>query len=152
MLLAEAGVAFRIVPAATSGLAGLAYAGIPATTRGANRGVILATGHASAQDEESLDWQRVAQLGLPIILYMAMKRLDTIASGLLRGGAARDTPVAIVEDATTPRQRVLVTTLADAKRDADAHGCGAPAIVAIGAIVSFRERMLATMLNAKAQS
>jgi len=141
MELAAAGLRFRIVPGLTAGLAGLAYAGIPATTRGANRGVVLATGHPAIPDEESLDWARLGALGLPLILYMAMRRLDRIAADLMLGGAAPDTAVAIVEEATTPRQRVLITTLANAKRDADAQGFAAPSIVAIGAIVDVRAHL-----------
>jgi uroporphyrin-III C-methyltransferase len=145
--LAAAKVPFRIVPGTTSGLAGLAYAGIPATTRGANRGVILATGHSADAEEESLDWSEVVPLGLPLILYMAMKRLDSIAVGLIAGGAPPETPVAIVEEATTPRQRVLVTTLAAAKHDADREGFAAPSIVAIGAIVKLRALLRPWLLN-----
>jgi uroporphyrin-III C-methyltransferase len=150
MHLAAAEVPFRIVPGATSGLAGLAYAGIPATTRGANRALILATGH-TVEEPESLDWERLGALGLPLVLYMAMNRLESIADGLMRGGAAPETPVAIVEDATTSRQRVLVTTLRRAKRDADAHGCAGPAIIAVGAIVELRKRLLSMLLNAEPQ-
>jgi uroporphyrin-III C-methyltransferase len=147
--LAEANVFFRIVPGVTSGLAGLAYAGIPATTRGANRGVILATGHPCAKDEESLDWGGLARTGLPIILYMAMARLDAIVEALLAGGADPDMPVAIVEEATTPRQRTLVTTLTHCRADAKTHGCAAPAIVAIGAIVNLREHLQDFLVNAR---
>ncbi|MBB4196865.1 uroporphyrinogen-III C-methyltransferase [Rhodoblastus sphagnicola] len=150
--LAAAGINFRIVPGVTSGLAGLAYAGIPATTRGANRGVILATGHSCAKDEESLDWRQLAQTGLPIILYMAIKRLDVIVGELLDGGADPQTPVAIVEEATTPRQRTLVTTLENCTRDAKTHGCAAPAIIAIGAIVNLREHLQDFLLNAGTQA
>jgi siroheme synthase len=88
---------------------------------------------------------------LPLALYMVMNRLDSIVAGLMRGRADPDTPVAIVEEATTPRQRVLVTTLERAKRDADAHRCAAPAIVAIGAIVGLRERLHAKPVNAEAR-
>jgi len=146
MRLAAADVPFRVIPGATSGLAGLAYAGVPATTRGANQALILATGHSA--DAETPDWERLGALGVPLVLYMAMQKLESIADALMRGGAAPDTPVAIVEDATTPRQRVLVTTLGRAKRDADAQGCAAPAIIAVGAIVALRDRLLATLLNA----
>ncbi len=149
MRLASAGVLFRVVPGVTAGLAGLAYAGVPATMRSANHALILATGHP-ADEKDGPDWERLGALGQPLVLYMAMKRLATIAAGLMRGGAAPDTPVAIVEEATTPRQRVLVTTLERAKADADAHGCAAPAIVAVGAIVAMREQLHAMLTNAKA--
>ena len=136
--LAKAGVSFRIVPGLTAGLAGLAYAAIPATTRGTNRAIVLATGHAAVSGEAALDWAGLAQTGLPIVLYMGMMHLGEIAREMLEAGASPQTPVAIVSEATTVRQRVLITTLQRAKADADEQGFGAPAIVAIGSIVDLQ--------------
>ena len=135
--LAAAGVPFRVIPGLTSGLAGLAYASIPATTRGCNRGVILATGHSATSGEPALDWGSLVQTGLPVILYMAIMRIESIALAWVEAGASPLTPVAIVTDATKPNQRILVTTLARASADANAGGFGAPAIVAIGKIVDL---------------
>ncbi|MFO1147318.1 MAG: uroporphyrinogen-III C-methyltransferase [Alsobacter sp.] len=138
-LVAE-GIPFRVVPGVTAGLAGLAYAGIPATTRDTNHGVILATGHC-APGEPGLDWAAVARTGMPVVLYMAMSHLGEIAARLAQGGLPADTPVAVVTDATTPRQRVLVTTLAEAVADVAREGLGSPAIIAIGSIVRLREAL-----------
>jgi uroporphyrin-III C-methyltransferase len=138
-LVAE-GIPFRVVPGVTAGLAGLAYAGIPATTRDTNHGVILATGHC-APGEPGLDWAAVARTGMPVVLYMAMSHLPEITAQLTEGGLAADTPVAVVTDATTARQRVLVTTLSDAVVDVAREGLGSPAIIAIGAIVRLREAL-----------
>ncbi len=93
---------FRIIPGITAGIGGLAYAAIPATTRDTNNAVILATGHL-AKGEGQRDWAALARTGLPIILYMGMTHLETIAAGLIAGGLEPETPVAIVADATTPR-------------------------------------------------
>jgi uroporphyrin-III C-methyltransferase len=138
MALAAAGVPFRIVPGITSGLAGLAYASIPVTTRDSNHAVILATGHFATGNERGLDWTAVARTGLPIVLYMGMTHLEEIAAALIGGGTAPDCPVAVISNATTARQQVLLTSLADAKNDVDKHGFAAPAIVAIGSIVRLR--------------
>jgi uroporphyrin-III C-methyltransferase len=138
-LVAE-GIPFRVVPGVTSGLAGLAYAGIPATTRDTNHGVILATGHV-APGEPGLDWAAMAATGLPIILYMAMSHLPEIVDALRDGGKPAATPLAVVTEATTPRQRVLVTTLAGAVGDVAREGLGSPAIIAIGEIVRLRSAL-----------
>jgi uroporphyrin-III C-methyltransferase len=137
-LVAE-GVPYRVIPGVTSGLGGLAYAGIPATTRDTNHAVILATGHCAPDAEGGVDWAALARTGAPIVLYMAMSNLGEIALALQDGGLSPHTPVAVVTEATTPRQRVLVTTLGGAKDEAERRGFGAPAIVAIGAIVALRE-------------
>ena len=136
--LAEAGISFRIIPGVTAGLGGLAYASIPATTRDTNHGVILVTGQYAAGNERALEWSALARSGLPIIIYMGMTRLAEIANELMAAGLSPDTAVAVVCEATTPRQRVLATRLDSLARDAAAHGLGSPSIVAIGEMVKLR--------------
>ena len=140
--LARAGVSFRIVPGITAGIGGLALAGIPATSRDTNHALILATGHLAEGGRGAADFAALAATGAPIILYMAMSNLEAIAQALIAGGLGADTPLAIVADATTPRQRVLVSTLVRAAVDAKAQGLAAPAIIAIGEIVRLREALL----------
>jgi uroporphyrin-III C-methyltransferase len=136
--LAAAGIPFRIIPGLTAGLAGLAYANIPATTRDTNHGVILVTGQYAAGTERALEWSALAQSGLPIIIYMGMGRLTEIADALMTAGLSPETAVAVVCEATTPRQRVLVTTLSRVASDVAAEGLGSPSIVAIGEMVKLR--------------
>lgn len=140
LTLARQGIAFRIIPGVTSGLAGLALASIPATHRGINQAVILATGH-SAETAGEIDWTAVARTGFPVILYMAMKNLGRIAGELMAGGLPADTPAAIVVSATLAEERVLVSTLADIATDAERAGLSPPAIVAIGGIVALRGQL-----------
>jgi uroporphyrin-III C-methyltransferase len=144
LTLAAQGIPFRVIPGITSGLAGLALASIPATIRGVNQAVILATGHG-ADTEDGLDWAALAATGQPIILYMAMKTLEPIAAALIDGGLRPDTPTAIVVSATLPDERVLVSTLAEIATDAAAAGLEPPAIVAIGGIVTIREQLMALL-------
>jgi uroporphyrin-III C-methyltransferase len=139
--LVAAGIPFRVIPGITAGLGGLAYANIPATTRDTNHGVILVTGQYAAGTEGRMDWTAIARAKLPIILYMGMSRLTEIAAALIAGGMPADMPVAIVNNATTPQQRVFVTALARAGVDAMAQGFGAPSIIAIGEIVRVREAL-----------
>jgi len=139
--LARAGVKFRVVPGITAGIGGLAYAAIPATARETNHALILATGHLAEGAQGAADFAALAATGAPLILYMAMSNLDAIAKALIAGGMSADTPLAMVSEATTKRQRVLVTKLATASAEAKKEGLGAPAIVAIGAIVELREML-----------
>ena len=143
LALAEAGIPFRVVPGLTAGLAGLAAAGIAATLRGVNQAVVLATGHAAEGAEDALDWGALARLGQPILLYMAMRRLPEVAAALQAGGLAPETPAAVVAEATTPRQRVLTAPLGDLAAAVRREGLDAPAIIAIGGIVTLRERLMA---------
>ncbi|CAH1656082.1 Uroporphyrinogen-III C-methyltransferase [Hyphomicrobiales bacterium] len=143
LALVEAGIPFRVVPGVTSGLGGLASALIPATTRGTNQAVVLATGHAAAGSEEDLDWATLARLRQPLVLYMAVANLPRIAQALIAGGADPTTPVAIVASATLPSEQILETTLAGAADALAGAGIEAPSIVAIGSIVGLRAGLTA---------
>jgi uroporphyrin-III C-methyltransferase len=137
LALAEAGVPFRIVPGITAGIGGLAYAGIPLTHRGTNSAVTLLTGHNSDLSlPGGLDWRAVARGAPVLVFYMGLKHLRHIAERLIENGRPPDEPVAVVSRATTPAQRVLVTTLAEA---ADrAAGMETPAIIAVGDVVRLQ--------------
>jgi uroporphyrin-III C-methyltransferase len=142
LALREAGIPFRVLPGVTAGIGGLAAAGIPATMRRMNHAVILATGHDAGEDG-GLDWRALARTGQPIVLYMASRTLPAIVAELLAGGLPGETPAAIVVSATLPGQRVLVATLATLVEQAQRGGFGAPAVIAIGAIVTMREQLSA---------
>jgi uroporphyrin-III C-methyltransferase len=139
MTLAAAGVPFRVIPGVTAGLAALASASIPATLRGINRAVIFAAGHGA---DEEFDWTALARTGQPIVLYMVMHNLERITSALIAAGLEPQTPAAVIASATTPHQRVLISTLEKIAAEADAQNFEPPAIVVIGEIVTMREKLL----------
>ena len=138
MTLARAGIPVRIIPGVTAGLAALAAAGIPATLRGINRAVIFAAGHGA---EEDFDWAPLARTGQPIVLYMVMHNLERIVAAMLEAGLATGTPAAVIISASTPKQRVLVSTLENLAGDARAQKLEPPAIVVIGEIVKLRDEL-----------
>jgi uroporphyrin-III C-methyltransferase len=137
--LAAAGVPFRVIPGVTAGLAALATAGIPATLRGINRAVIFAAGHGA---DEDFDWAPLVRTGQPIVLYMVMHNLEQITSALTRAGLAADTPAAVIASATTPQERVLVSSVERLAASVREQRIEPPAIVVIGDIVKMRERLV----------
>jgi uroporphyrin-III C-methyltransferase len=141
LALAAAGVPFRVVPGVTAGLGGLASACIPATMRGVNQAIILATGHGP-DEEGDIDWSALARTRQPIVLYMGLRNLENIAAALMRGGLPASTPAAVIASATLAEQQVLVSKLECIATDARAANFAAPAIVVIGDIVHTRQRLL----------
>lgn len=139
LALSAAGIAFRIVPGVSAGIGGLASAALPATHRGIGRSVAFATGHATAEGDP--DWPAMARAADTLVLYMARGRMAGIAAALMAGGRAADEPVAFVSDATTPRQRVRVTTLAEAGAVAAAIPPEAATLVVVGRVVALREAL-----------
>jgi uroporphyrin-III C-methyltransferase len=144
LTLASAGIPFRVIPGVTAGLAAMAAAWIPATMRGINQAVVLVTGHG-AEDGTAIDWMALAQLGQPIVLYMAMHTLGTIARRLIAGGLDAATPAAVIAEATGAAQRIVVSTLGEVAEAAKQAALAPPAVTVIGGIVAVRERLMALL-------
>jgi uroporphyrin-III C-methyltransferase len=147
MALHAAGIRFRVIPGLTSGLAGTALVGIPATSRDTNHAVVLAAGHRAEDGHSAADWEALARLGQPLILYMPMAQLPEIAAALARGGLSADTPAALIQSATTGAERVVESTLGRLAVDASREGIGSPSIVVIGAIAGLRKELLSSMVG-----
>lgn len=141
-VLANAGIPFEIVPGVTAGIAAPAYAGIPVTHRGVATTVTFVTGHEDpSKPETQIDWAALAKNAATgtIVLYMGVKTLPSIAIALMRGGLDRDTPAALVQWGTHPRQRTVVATIATLAERASAERLTAPVITVIGRTVSLRD-------------
>jgi uroporphyrin-III C-methyltransferase len=144
LALAAAGIPFRIVPGISAGLGGTAAAGIPLTHRTLARSVTLATGHDCSGDlPADTDWAALARASDVLVLYMALRQISTLAPRLIAAGRAPDDAVAFITDATTPRQRVLVATLATAASAVSMVRGDAPTLIVIGPVVALRPMLAA---------
>jgi len=140
LALVAAEVPFRIVPGISSGLGGLAYAGIPLTHRDTNSAVTFITGHvAGGAATDNVDWAALAKGAPVLVIYMALKHLDVIAGTLMAHGRSPQEPVAIVASATLPEQRVLETTLGSCAQDVVDQGFTPPCLVVVGEVVRLRQ-------------
>ncbi|WP_119300464.1 uroporphyrinogen-III C-methyltransferase [Dongia deserti] len=139
MSLVEAGVPFRIVPGISAGIGGLAYAGIPVTHRDCNHAVTFLTGHdAGGVVPDGIDWNAIAKGSPVVVMYMALKHIEPIATRLVSAGRLPSEPVAVVSKATGPDQRVLESTLGTCAADVVQSGIEPPAIVVVGEVVRLR--------------
>jgi uroporphyrin-III C-methyltransferase len=138
MALARAGVKFRIVPGISSGLGGLAYAGIPVTHRDTNQAVIFLTGHdETGAMPQAVDWNAIANAAPVIVLFMAVKHLGAIAEKLIAAGRDSEDRLAIVSNTALPNQSVLETTLGQAGGLGDE--VPTPAVIVLGPVSAYRE-------------
>ncbi len=136
-----AGVPFEVVPGVTSAVAAPAYAGIPVTHRDLSRSFAVVTGHQDpTRDADSLPWEALARIGTVCVL-MGVRRLAQIAERLTAAGRAPDTPAALVEQATTPAQRVVLATLATIAAEAERASISPPAVLVVGEVAALRERL-----------
>jgi uroporphyrin-III C-methyltransferase/precorrin-2 dehydrogenase/sirohydrochlorin ferrochelatase len=138
----RAGVPFEVVPGVTSAVAVPAWAGIPVTHRGVTQDFAVVSAHLDpSHPGSSVDWAALAAGPGTLVLLMAVGRLGQIAAELVKRGRPAATPVAVICDGTTPRQRVLVSTLARVAADAAAGSVRPPAVVVVGEVVRLREQL-----------
>ena len=138
--LVTAKIPFRIIPGISSGIGGLAYAGIPLTHRDFNSSVTFLTGHGIAGDvPERHNWNAIAKGSEVIVMYMAMRYLAKISKRLILNGRSPEEPVAVITKASLPDQRVLETKLGSCAMDVEISSIEPPAIIVVGEIVSLRK-------------
>jgi uroporphyrinogen III methyltransferase/synthase len=132
---ARAEVAFEVVPGVSSAVAAPAFAGIPVTHRGLAASVAIVT--ASGSGGRAVELHRVATAVDTLVVLMAAGRLADVCSSLIEAGRPADEPAAIVQWATTPKQRAITATLADLPEVAARAGIKAPATLVVGAVVNL---------------
>lgn len=137
---AEAGVPVTVVPGITSAFAVPALANVPVTHRGVAHEVVVVSGHVAPGHEQSLvDWTALAKLRGTIVLMMGVERIQQFADVLLEGGRPADTPVAVIQDGSTRRQRVVRSTLDGVAAAIAAEGIRPPAVIVIGPVAGLHE-------------
>jgi uroporphyrinogen III methyltransferase/synthase len=141
--LVDAGIRFEIVPGVTSALGAAAYSGIPLTHRAHSSAVVFLTGHEDPnKPDAAIRWEDFGQLGgTTLCIYMGMKNLETITRRLQAGGLAAETPVAVIQSATTGEHRQMLSTVGRVALESEHAGFGAPAIVVIGEVAALAEKL-----------
>lgn len=145
-----AGVPVEVVPGVTSAVSVPGLAGIPLTHRGVTAGFHVVSGHCAPAvtdtqvtrtsdtsgplDAAALSCVRDATATL--VVLMGVRSLGAIVAQSLAAGADPATPVAIVENGSTPQQRVTRARLEEAAQVAAARGVQSPAVVVIGHVAA----------------
>ncbi|HEX6708520.1 MAG TPA: uroporphyrinogen-III C-methyltransferase [Albitalea sp.] len=134
--LRACGVDVQVVNGITAGLAAVTSLGAPLTHRDHAHGVMFVTGHARSQDA-AMHWPTLAATaaqGVTLVIYMGVATVESLQRGLLEGLPA-STPVAVVQHASLPSQRQLLSTLGDLAAAVRREGLGSPAIIVVGDVL-----------------
>lgn len=147
LALAQAGVPCTVIPGITSAIGGLAAGGIPVTHRAVATSFAVVTGHEDpTKPHEGVDWARLATAADTIVVLMGAARLDGIARALIEGGRVATTPAAVVQEASTPRQRAVTGTLATIAEIAREAHVSAPALFVVGDVAAFQQSLAPSAL------
>ncbi len=138
--LMEEGVPFQVVPGITAASGCAAYSGIPLTHRDYAQACVFVTGHLK-DGSTNLNWEMLAQPNQTVVFYMGIKGAPVICSQLIKHGVAPDMPVALVQQGTTPQQRVHIGTLATLPEIVRTRDIRPPTLIIVGNVVKLHEKL-----------
>ncbi|MFS4417760.1 uroporphyrinogen-III C-methyltransferase [Maribacter sp. 2307ULW6-5] len=142
---ARHGIPTAMVPGISSSLSVAATQNIPVTKRGAAESFWVITG-TTKEHELSNDVRLAAKSSATVLILMGMSKLAQIMA-LFTAEGKEHTPVAIIQEGTTEREKIGVGTVKTIVSIAAEKGLANPAIIVIGEVVRHRERMAQLMRN-----
>ncbi|MBB66041.1 uroporphyrinogen-III C-methyltransferase [Alteromonas sp. KS69] len=138
--LIQHGIEFQVVPGITAANGASSYAGIPLTHRDHAQSVVFATGHLK-DDTIDLNWQSLAHANQTIVFYMGLTGLPIICKKLIENGLTADTPIALIQSATTENQVVVTGTLSDITQNPATSALKPPTLIIVGTVVSLHNQL-----------
>ena len=132
------GIETSVIPGISSSYAVPALAGIPLTTRGLSESFWVLTG-TTKNHTLSTDIEKAAQTTATIVILMGMKHLNDIAQTFINVGKA-DTPVAIIQNGSTPQEKIGLSTVSNMAQVAQENQLDNPAIIVIGEVVRLHRQ------------
>jgi len=138
--LAAEGIPFQVVPGITAAAGCASYAGIPLTHRDYSQSVVFVTGHLK-DGSMDLNWSALAQPHQTIVFYMGLVGIDVLCRQLVAHGLPAATPAALIQQGTTPEQRVLIGNLDTLPGIVHASSVKPPTLIIVGGVVKLRERL-----------
>lgn len=139
--LREHGVRFEVVPGVTSAAAVPAYAGIPVTHRDETATVTFITGHEAKEDISRIPWDALAGMKGTLVFLMGLGNLPKIAESLIRHGASKALPAAVISHGTKTDQVTVTGTLTDIAQRVRERGVKTPALIVVGSVVNLRDEL-----------
>ena len=131
-------IKFEIIPGITSAIGSAEYSGIPLTHRDHSSSVVFVTGHEDAKKKnQSIKWKKLATSVDTIVIMMGLSRLDIICKNLTSGGLDKKTPVAVIQDGTTSKHRMVKGDLSTISHIVKQAKIKPPSIIIVGKVVNL---------------
>ncbi len=129
----QAGIPVTVIPGVSSAIAVPAARLIPPTCRGISESFWVTTGTTSSGNI-SPDIRWAARSGATVIILMAMSKLEAIME-VFRDCGKSALPVAIIQDGTTEKERMVTGTVNDIVFKAQYEALANPAVIVVGEVV-----------------
>lgn len=138
--LMQQGINFQVVPGITAASGCATYSGIPLTHRDHAQSCTFVTGHLK-DNSVNLNWTQLAAPNQTIVIYMGLAGLEKICQSLIAHGSPKDLPIAIVQQGTTPNQRVITGTLETLPGKIAGQDIKPPTLTIIGTVVTLHDKL-----------
>ena len=133
-------VKYEIIPGITSGIGSATYAGIPLTHRQFASSVVFVTGHEDPEKKsEVVKWKKLAKSVDTIVIMMGLSRIDVISKKLIEGGMDKNMPVAVIQDGTTSKQKIVKGTISNISNKIKRNKIKPPTNIIIGQVVDLSD-------------
>lgn len=146
----RAGIPVEVVPGISSALAVPALQMIPLTCRGINESFWVTTG-TTQSGAVSPDIKLAAQSSATVIILMAMSKLEQIMD-IFAGFGKGETAAAIIQDGTTPAEKIVIGKVKDIVFRSQAAQLRNPAVIIVGDVVGLHSILLKTNVQSSAMS
>lgn len=133
-------IPFQVVPGITAASGVASYAGIPLTHRDYAQACVFVTGHLK-DNTMDLDWDMLARPNQTVVIYMGLLGLPVLCQQLITHGLTPDTPAAIIQQGTTPSQKVVTGTLGTLPQQAANAQLKPPTLIIVGKVVSLQSKL-----------
>jgi len=131
-------IKFEIIPGITSGIGSATYSGIPLTHRKFASSVVFVTGHEDPKkSKENVKWKKLAKSVDTIVIMMGLSRIGIICKHLIEGGMDKKTPVAVIQDGTTPKHKMISGNVSNISKLVTQKKIKPPSIIIIGKVVNL---------------
>ncbi|MCK5360305.1 MAG: uroporphyrinogen-III C-methyltransferase, partial [Gammaproteobacteria bacterium] len=138
--LMEEGIPFQVVPAITAASGCSTYSGIPLTHRDYSQACTFVTGHLK-DGTCNLNWPALAQPNQTIVFYMGLQAVNVICKELIAHDMPPSTPAALIQQGTTPQQKVYIGDLDSLPELVRLNEIKAPTLIIVGQVVQLHEKL-----------
>ena len=140
--LSSKNIKYEIVPGISSLNGAAVYAGIPLTHRDYSSSVVILTGHESIEKKKSsIKWDSIAKAADTIVIFMGLEQLKHITKKLIGAGVTNKADIAVIENATSNKQRVIIGNLGNIEKKVKQKKIQSPAIIIIGKVVGIQNKI-----------
>jgi len=137
--LVQNNIPYEIVPGVTAALGAAAYAGIPLTARNYSTAIRFLTAYKSDVVPANY-WKELAQTEDTLVFYMSSETLNDVVERLVVHNISNEKLLAVVEQATTPFQKVYTSSLYEYDQKLGNKKFLSPTLVIIGKVVALHHQ------------